>query len=317
LHPVEKRPVTAVYLDHIGVAPEQVKAIVATHWHDDHVAGLSDLVNAYPGAELYVPNYFSLREGAAYVAAYSGAQAPQARGTRELYYAIESGQKRGQVFPTGMKVEVFSRGKDQLPAARVLALSPVPAAWGQAMAALLGQECVTGKQIGHAVLPKTNIASIVLHFDFGTDSVLLGSDLERHSVLGWQAVVASSFARQQRKASLFKVAHHGSETGHVDEIWSELLTAKPIATLTPYVNGSSQLPKQSDLERLRANAGAVHVTSAASSKPHMSATSERLLKAISRNLRVANRAMGHWQFRRSVEGSSGWVAAAAGAASTV
>ncbi len=42
-HPPTKRPISEVYLTGLGVDPSQVRAIVASHWHDDHVAGISQL----------------------------------------------------------------------------------------------------------------------------------------------------------------------------------------------------------------------------------------------------------------------------------
>lgn len=310
LHPDTNGPITAAYLDQLGVMPEQVKAIVASHWHDDHVAGLAALVSRYKSAELFIPNYFAQKEGAAYLAAFSGTQAPQARGTRELYLAA----MESNPVPTGHRVEVYRQGAGSLGAVHVAALSPVPAAWGQAMAALFSGLPSVSKQIGHAVLPKTNIASVVIHVQFGSDAVLLGSDLEKHANLGWQAVIASNFAKSRQRASLYKVAHHGSETGDLAEIWSQLLSQKPVAALTPYVNGRSRLPEAADVARIKGLAGSVHITSTGSIKPKMSAQSERLLKAVGKNVRVLNRPMGHWRFRTGIAGNGPWAAECAGAA---
>jgi glyoxylase-like metal-dependent hydrolase (beta-lactamase superfamily II) len=40
------RPVALAYLDAIGVAPSSIRWIVATHWHDDHVAGIGAMFQA-------------------------------------------------------------------------------------------------------------------------------------------------------------------------------------------------------------------------------------------------------------------------------
>jgi glyoxylase-like metal-dependent hydrolase (beta-lactamase superfamily II) len=49
---------TLQYLQAIGVNPHQVKHIVATHWHADHIRGLSDLVLACDDAEFYCSTVF-------------------------------------------------------------------------------------------------------------------------------------------------------------------------------------------------------------------------------------------------------------------
>jgi hypothetical protein len=49
---------------------------------------------------------------------------------------------------------------------------------------------------------------------------------------------------------LFKIAHHGSITGHHDRVWSEMLAKSPIAVLTPWTLGASQLPRRTDVDRI-------------------------------------------------------------------
>jgi len=80
--------------------------------------------------------------------------------------------------------------------------------------------------------------------------VLLGADLEEHNVMGrgWTAVIAST-NRPPGLATAFKVAHHGSATGHHDGIWSQLLIPSPVAILTPW-NRGQRLPTNSDCARI-------------------------------------------------------------------
>ena len=66
LDPESKTPATAVYLDQLGVKPENVKAIVASHWHDDHVRGISHLAKKYPDAEFFMSAALNNKEVAAF-----------------------------------------------------------------------------------------------------------------------------------------------------------------------------------------------------------------------------------------------------------
>src|SRR5437868_1391293 len=49
----KKRAVSLAYLDEIGVDPVNVDLILITHWHDDHVAKIEDIVAACSNAEFW------------------------------------------------------------------------------------------------------------------------------------------------------------------------------------------------------------------------------------------------------------------------
>src|SRR5690348_5096629 len=64
--PDAKIPAALEYLRAIGAASDAVKVIVASHWHDDHVRGLSRLLEAYPDAEFSISSVFNDREAQAF-----------------------------------------------------------------------------------------------------------------------------------------------------------------------------------------------------------------------------------------------------------
>jgi hypothetical protein len=64
---------------------------------------------------------------------------------------------------------------------------------------------------------------------------------------GWSAIIAARGGN--RPANLFKIAHHGSITGHHPGIWTSLLTRRPHAVLTPW-NRGSKLPTGADCTRI-------------------------------------------------------------------
>jgi glyoxylase-like metal-dependent hydrolase (beta-lactamase superfamily II) len=58
-----KRPATLEYLESIGVNPAQaVRLIVATHWHNDHIGGLSQIVKSCPNARFVCPAVLASKE---------------------------------------------------------------------------------------------------------------------------------------------------------------------------------------------------------------------------------------------------------------
>jgi hypothetical protein len=248
LDPINLIPVSASYLDSIGIPAGGVKKIIASHWHDDHVRGLSKLVEKYPDAELAYPGYLGTDEGLEFLTAYGGAVEPSTRGTKELFrsFRASSPARRHPVLARHIVFEgTYGHGE-----VRVVAFSPTAAAWEKSNAAALAR-VHPGVLPRNVAEPKPNISSIVIHIQLPGDAILLGSDLESDGTLGWDAVLADGWAAKRAKSSLYKVSHHGSATACRPDIWSSYVVADPQAALTPFVNGSVRLPRTDDVARIK------------------------------------------------------------------
>ena len=62
IDPESKAPASGTYLEQIGIDAGQVRAIVASHWHDDHVRGISQLAAKYPKADFVISAVFNNKE---------------------------------------------------------------------------------------------------------------------------------------------------------------------------------------------------------------------------------------------------------------
>ena len=90
IDPNTKEVASIAYLESIGVRADCVKAVVASHWHDDHVRGISKMAAKYPEAEFFHSAVFTDREASAFLAAHNGhSSAGLARGAKELFSVIE------------------------------------------------------------------------------------------------------------------------------------------------------------------------------------------------------------------------------------
>lgn len=137
--------------------------------------------------------------------------------------------------------------------------------------------------------------------------------MEEHHDYGWSALSVISRWNKRAKASFYKVAHHGSENAHADLKWENLLASRPISALTPFRHGSTSLPRQSDIDRLKLKSGSVYTASGGSSAPSMPATHLKLLKQVAKQVVRKERAIGHLRFRKVVN-SKGWVSECFGSA---
>lgn len=116
---------------------------------------------------------------------------------------------------------------------------------------------------------------------------------------GWEAIIQSK-ERPKGLASVFKIPHHGSETGHNDQVWTEMVEKAPLAVLSPFKCGRTQLPSQNDIRRIVKLAPESFITSrnpAPRSKRKRSPTVERTIKETVGKIRSAQPKMGWVRLR--------------------
>jgi beta-lactamase superfamily II metal-dependent hydrolase len=302
IDPETKSPASESYLEYIRVMPSQVRVIVASHWHDDHVRGISQLATKYPNAEFVLSAVFNNKEAAAFLSAYSGTSSlGLARGTRELFEVI---QARNAVVPALHRTNILEASLNGQQV-RVTALSPLPAAFTQSLANMAQYLPRTGQAINHAANLRPNFEAVALHIDVGDDALLLGADLEDHALFGWSAVVSDMWSGARKQATAYKAAHHGSISGDCSEVWTKLLKINPIVCLTPFTLGRLRLPSDADKERLKTNASEVYICSGKSRHPDMNSEQLKRLRDITKNLAVVDNGFGAVRLRKNI-GSSSW-----------
>ena len=145
--------------------------------------------------------------------------------------------------------------------------------------------------------PTANLGSVALWVETPAIKILLGADLEVHkdNQAGWEAVIDSS-GRPQGKATIVKIPHHGSKTGHCDRLWDEMITENSIGLLTTY--NSSHLPKPADIERLKVLTEKLFQTTPGTVKPsRKDPIVEKMIKGSTKNRRVRFPPIGHIQVR--------------------
>jgi hypothetical protein len=186
-------------------------------------------------------------------------------------------------------------------------MSPSSSAELQAIANLKSIPPKPGSRRLRNVVPQNpNQNAIALHFSFGKFAAVLGSDLEEsgNPATGWSAIINSGLQHSLSlvRASLFKVPHHGSETGHHDKVWDQLLEALPTSLTTPFTR--SRLPKESDISRVSKLSAIFWVTrdAQAKSKVKRDRMVEREMKSIVKERQSINDRMGHLQVRIAEDG---------------
>jgi hypothetical protein len=297
-----------VYLDSLGVDLQRaVKLILATHWHDDHIGGMSELVAACKSAQFACSAALTKDEFLQIVQIFNKRPLiKNSSGLTEIQKVLLELKSRSQIPKfVGADRPVMRLGATKAgttPICELTALSPSDREFQrflEAMGQLVPQAKTTKRRFPS---PVPNDLSVAAWLRVKSLHILLGADLEERGVpdRGWTAVL-NSLTRPTGTASVFKVAHHGSVTGHHDGIWTDLLDELPVAVLAPWSRGS-KLPTKEDCDRILGLTTAAYSSSrsvAPPIRPRSSAVT-RTLREAGITIRDAEPPTGHVRLRRLI-----------------
>jgi beta-lactamase superfamily II metal-dependent hydrolase len=309
------KPVALEYLERIGVPSSSVDLIIATHWHADHIRGLSALVATCERAQFCCSAALNNHEFLSIANLYADVPLKLAAGPNELYDAFNTviGRRGSNAYHPikwlRSDMDVVS-AHNEIEAApvpiRLRALSPSDEMLTRAVQEMAQQlaVCRKSEQLGVLTPGHPNHISVALQVQVGARHLLLGSDLEETGdpLIGWSAVLSST-SRPREAAEVFKVAHHGSKSGHNDEVWSSMLQRDPMALLTPFRWGRHRLPAASDRQRILALTERAFITAHPEkdkSPGKRSVKVERLIADTVRRRWVAAGSLGHVRWRADI-----------------
>ena len=252
------RPHALRYLESIGVDPSTtVRLIVATHWHDDHVRGLAQMVETCREAAFCCAAALCRKEFLSLVQAIQGRHLSSVgSGLREIHAVFS------HLDSTGKKPihAIANRVVFQRETCRFWSLSPGDDVFQRFLEGVEETIPGQGSNKGRIKSLSPNEAAVALWVDVEDFALLLGADLDRR---GWVTVVCDS-ERPAGRASVFKVPHHGSQDADESAVWKRMLESDPFAILTPWRRGGRALPTLGDVNRLRTSTPNGYVTSAGS-----------------------------------------------------
>ena len=266
IRPESNTPAALEYFGLLNIDMEDaVKLIVASHWHDDHIRGLSDLFIKCAHALFSMPIALKEKEFLTLIRLYDRfPKTTENSGLKEfirIIMTLANRESNAQFKPPkyaladrllySNQIRLISDSVD----AKVYALSPSDAAFQQSLMAFANLlpkfNSREYKSIIRVASPSPNHTSVVLWIEIGIHRILLGSDLENtnDSETGWTAILNNSQV-VNNKAGVFKIPHHGSENAHNDTIWSRFLLDNPYSLLSPFFKGNISLPTQPDIHRI-------------------------------------------------------------------
>lgn len=297
------------YLDNLGVSPTQIKAVVATHWHDDHVRGLAQIYEAAKQAEFFFSAAMMTDEWKAFNQRQRVIGSNRfSSGLSELRRIAETqeAQRRPVLRYAAINRSILRVDAGSLSHGASVdfeALAPC-----DADIAAFHQMLATAATESRVMPFGRNDVSVPIWLRVAGYRILLGADLEvvRDPARGWNAVFNSS-AQLDGKADLVKIAHHGSENGHHPGVWQDHVARDPIAILSPWNRGAKR-PSEQDVAKIVERAPRAYSSSRLDKKPQKrAAVVERTLKEGGQKVRAKPTEVGQVRVRfRPDENASDW-----------
>jgi hypothetical protein len=318
-------PLSLEYLKSLEVdLNKDVKLIVATHWHDDHVRGLSKLVDHCSSAELVFSQALEFDEFRKVFGLFKEHHSfdQDKSGVKEMASCLDIlfSRKINKVVNYLPPVRTQSDHRIfrcQLRDCEVWSLSPSPLSienshqeikkiWSSLVQESKGGN---GSRPPRAAIPKPhrNHNAVALWVKCGDRKVLLGADLEEcgNPALGWQAVLSCKVF-PDGQASIYKIPHHGSPNGDHEPIWSQIiLSGNSFACVTAYNKGVTPRPAPEDISRILKHTNNLHYTSLPpkTASNRYGQTVERTIVGVTKRRKALKCNPGHVQMRWDIAGN--------------
>ena len=262
IDPDSKLPISLAYLKNLKFQVDKdVRLLVSTHWHDDHIKGISTVLDKCKSADIVISSALRKDEFLKLISLYRDKTLQKASGIDEFIRIFQLLKKReqskAQLYPPKYAIadRLLYRDKIRIKSdeheTKVYSLSPSDAS---VQKAILEFETLLPKEFERkrSIISFTpNNSSVVLWVEIGNEKILLGADLEctSDSNTGWSAILSGSTVISG-KGKVYKIPHHGSENAHNNEVWADLLIKDPIVVATPFRRGRKSLPCSDDIDRI-------------------------------------------------------------------
>jgi len=310
-----KQPSALEYLSSLNVdLANDVRLVLATHYHDDHIGGIGELFEKCRTARFACSMALNSADWTKLIEIYRNYLVTGGSGVDEIRRVMHELRKRGherEVVAPMFCIAGRIFGEPLLTApAQIACLSPSDAAV-VTMHARIREKLLPRVERRRLAVPslESNDGSVVLAVRVGCASALLGADLEERNRpgLGWQAVLDGRVDGAERYDG-YKIPHHGSATGYHPAVWDELIVPNGWAVVTPYNRQKEPIPKATDCERIRGMTERSFITSPLgwSKFRHPNSTVQKTAEEATLKIGPEQPRHGHVRLRRSITADDEW-----------
>lgn len=227
---------------------------MVTHYDDDHIRGMSSIVEHCKNAQFFTSTIFLEGEFLDLVELYGNKTMTESSGLDEFKKTIHILNETSRGINLINEKKFLKR--DISNNLEIMGLSPSDQAIVVSLIQLSKLMPLSDKPHGQPkkrfIEIKPNISSSVIYFRIGNNSILLGSDLENTTdkQIGWDRIIHVYSEMNLDKCMIFKVPHHGSSNANNDRVWTEILEDDHVSLTTPWGLGGKYVPSNSDMKRI-------------------------------------------------------------------
>jgi len=249
INPYTKSSLPLEYLRKINVdLHNDVKLIVCSHWHDDHIGGISQIVEECDNALFSCAKTTDLNKLMRLLRLdYNKENVSSISSTLEFNKCIESIENKQQILSSAYQDKLlYQFNFANTCCNKVYSLSPSEQATLDFDLEILSKFDEIAKT-NRGIILSHNLKSVALLLTMGSHEIILGADLEyihNNDRIGWGAIISKSQAVINSKFSYIKIPHHGSENGFCENLWTKFLCINPEATITPFNRLQVPLPTE-------------------------------------------------------------------------
>lgn len=248
-------PLPLAYLQTIGVDPDKIKLVICTHWHDDHIIGLSRILKSAINAEFCIARASDREKFLAFIA--MNAEKTLNSSTQEFAKCFQILIDRNRYYKEAIEDRPIYTKDD----VSIICLSPSDYTLQNFDLEIQELFLSYGSPTKRLPYDSPNSRSIATFIKLGNHRAILGADLEvgKNPQSGWLKVL-KNITTIDRKSSLLKISHHGSENGYHPDIWSDLLVVNPVAKITPWSLGGMYLPREHMIDTYKKHTSNLYIT---------------------------------------------------------
>ena len=272
IHSETGRPIVFDYFENIRKDLKYIKYIVVSHWHDDHIKGISEIFKNAIDSKIIISSALKHKD---FITLVKSTEPIEFSTKTCLYFKDKTGLTEFSEILNILKTRTKDNRKYAL--ADILlykdkvnnfdisihSLSPSHNEFEDALKDILS---LIPKENDYKLkIPSNreiNGTSIVLLIMINDTGILLGADLENKNdeCYGWKNVLKTN-ALKDKTITFFKIPHHGSKTGYSEDLWNYCIDKDNYSFLTSFVNGKNKIPSNKEINDLLKKSQKLYITS--------------------------------------------------------